>query len=92
MNAQGSTTVVICPVYTSEQIHRRIKTGTFRLDRNGELEKRCSSCREYLPADTEFFHGNRQSGRLDLHTWCKFCVAERRPNRNPSHGTRGVAA
>lgn len=37
--------------------------------------KRCASCREFLPADREFFHG---SGRRGLDACCKACRYERR--------------
>ncbi len=54
----------------------RLQTVTTELG----LEKLCSKCREYYPADTEFFaHMNR--GPLFLHSWCRACQAEDRADR-----------
>lgn len=36
------------------------------------VEKLCSKCNEYWPADNEFFY--RGSDRFKLHGWCKACV------------------
>lgn len=37
--------------------------------------RRCSRCREWLPAENEFFP--RSSGNRDgLHSWCKACVSD----------------
>ena len=38
------------------------------------IEKRCTKCGEYYPADTEFYY--RGHGSDGLHTWCKACVNE----------------
>lgn len=38
------------------------------------LEKRCSKCQEYWPADTEFFSPNNGG----LHAHCKGCQAEKK--------------
>ena len=39
----------------------------------------CPDCREYWPADTEFFHytGARGGGRK-FHSYCRACYEERR--------------
>jgi hypothetical protein len=60
-----------------------LASGRYRYDEDGELEKRCSICREYWPADTEFFY---QSTSTDgLHTYCKACYYEHRwPSGRPS--------
>lgn len=39
------------------------------------LEKRCSRCGEYWPADTGFFLQRAESGD-GLHNWCKACLAD----------------
>lgn len=44
----------------------------YRLDEDGELEKMCTRCKEYWPADTEFFYKSGDG----LHTWCKACVQD----------------
>lgn len=50
------------------------KTGHYRLDEDGNPEKRCSKCREYMPADSEFFYrGKNDDG---LYRWCRFCCNE----------------
>lgn len=89
MSKRGRKTTVICPAWTPAQIARRLETGTLRYA-DAQLEKRCSRCREYLPADTEFFMTTHQGQRLDLHTWCKCCYAERRPYRNPNWVTEAA--
>ena len=55
---------------------KRLKRGTYRLDEDGMLEKRCGKCREYWPADTEFFYA--QCGELS--SYCRSC--------NHEHGLR----
>ncbi len=50
-----------------------------RLDEDGELERHCSKCGEWWPADREFFFGyTDQKGKEHLHDWCKACYLERR--------------
>ena len=52
---------------------KRLANGVYRIEA-GELEKRCAKCRDYWPADNEFFHSqNRDDG---LHPWCKACCSE----------------
>lgn len=65
-------------------LQRRLTNGGYRFDELGELEKRCAACREYWPADNEFFHtGPGYDDRL--HCYCKACYIERR--RPERHGT-----
>lgn len=46
-----------------------------KLDKDGEPEKWCPRCKEWWPADTEFFFASR--GRGDgLQPWCKACQIE----------------
>jgi len=48
---------------------------TFRYDEDGELEKRCSICHEWWPADREFFQScSRNFG--GLHSQCNACFLE----------------
>lgn len=42
--------------------------------RDGIREKQCARCREFWPADEEFFT-RLSDGRL--HSYCRACVAER---------------
>ena len=37
------------------------------------LELRCARCREYWPADPEFFHKKGEG----FHSYCRVCVTER---------------
>lgn len=56
--------------------------------RNGELgrEKFCSRCKEWWPADLEFFYAN--PGKVaDLSDWCKACYREHR-NANDAAASR----
>ena len=49
---------------------------TFRRDEDGELEKRCGRCHEWLPADLEFF-GSQPDETLGLSSHCRVCITER---------------
>ena len=42
-----------------------------------QIEKRCSKCGDWWPADSEFFHRNGKS----LSSWCKACCSERKAER-----------
>lgn len=46
-------------------------------------EKRCSKCREWWPADLEFFHANPNGGHLGLNYQCKACYEEWRRSKCP---------
>lgn len=60
-------------------IARGLAKGLFRIE-EGELHKRCSRCREYWPADREFFYPAYHVAHR-LHTYCKACYVEQRwPN------------
>ena len=63
---------------------KRLKSGVCRVDEFGSLEKRCSQCKEYWPADTDFFYSTR-STKDGLNNWCRACYVE---NRYPN--TRGA--
>lgn len=53
-----------------------VARGKIETDLGEEIE--CTRCREYWPADSEFFH----KGHGGLHTWCKACVtASKRASR-----------
>ena len=58
--------------------------GKERLDGDGQLERQCTKCDEWWPADKEFFYttgANKESGRDELHPWCKACYQEWRINK-----------
>ncbi len=40
------------------------------------MEKRCSKCRDWWPADNEFFSYTSSHGQRKLGSWCKACVLE----------------
>lgn len=64
-----------------------LANGRYQFDEDGELEKRCSKCREYWPADTEFYFAFAGCTHRDgLHCMCKSCVNEsRKAPRPPYH-------
>lgn len=49
-----------------------------RLNEDGEVERLCTDCKEYWPADREFFYSG---GHGRLQPWCKACYEERRKNK-----------
>lgn len=64
---EPSELTVACP---SEKLKaKRLKSGTYREGDDG-LEKRCSLCREYWPADSEFFYASRAQPD-GLNSYCK---------------------
>lgn len=67
-------TVFAAHITRPELIYRRLASGVFQITDLG-LEKRCSKCREYFPADNEFFYPN--GGSPDgLCDWCKACYQQ----------------
>ena len=53
----------------------RLASGKYQYDDDGQLEKRCSRCREYWPADSEFFYKGDGDGD-GLHCMCISCNVE----------------
>lgn len=49
----------------------RLQTGKYRHDAELGLEKRCATCGDYYPADTEFFFAGSDGD--GLHCSCKDC-------------------
>ncbi|KMK51487.1 hypothetical protein RO21_06115 [[Actinobacillus] muris] len=39
------------------------------------VEIQCSKCRDFYPADTEFFY-KQSRDKWGLHSWCKACYVE----------------
>lgn len=52
---------------------KRLKSGVYQEQEDG-LHKRCSKCREYWPADSEFFYTQRADDGLN--DWRKACYRE----------------
>ena len=78
VGSNGATYQIIYAQCAPSLYAKRIKCGLYREDAAG-LEKRCSRCREYWPADSEFFPtSNRSDG---LHDWCKACHSEYRTTK-----------
>lgn len=73
-----NTNEQIKPATPSESLKAlRLRKQVYRLSDEGDLEKRCSRCKEYWPADSEFFYSN--SGKGDgLNEHCKACYIENR--------------
>ncbi len=61
----------------SATLARYLSKGRYQYDEDGELEKRCSRCKEFLPADSEFF-GAQKSNPDGLRGHCKCCDSERK--------------
>lgn len=49
--------------------------ANIRVNELGEVEKRCTKCGEWLPADNEFFFYEKKPV---LNSWCKACMLEYR--------------
>ena len=62
-----------CPIPTARSLRFGFIKGKYQLDADGELEQLCSHCREYWPADTEFYNRTGDG----LFSWCKACCNER---------------
>lgn len=58
-----------------------------RRDNVGTLEKRCGRCKQFLPADSEFFYQHKREPD-GLYDWCKACYVEwfnaRKSKRRPT--------
>lgn len=60
------------PVYTQSFIEAGVRSGKFVVTEIG-LEKLCTLCGDYWPADTQFFYP--KAGKLSSE--CKACAAEK---------------
>lgn len=69
------------------KIAKSIANGTFRIE-DGELAKRCAKCREYWPADREFFYPAYHVPH-GLHAYCKACYLEKRWPEGRVHPATG---
>lgn len=64
-------------------IKNKFRFPYFMEDEELGLQKRCGRCKEYYPADREFFH-HQGKGIGGLHSYCKACVAENREKKKVS--------
>lgn len=65
---------VFTPIPTIKQLHGRLQSGKWMPSDIG-MQAECSQCREYWPADTEFFDRHNISGLASI---CKACCSERK--------------
>ena len=61
----------VCPFLSREHIQRGLSSGRYAMTRLG-LERRCTRCGEYWPADTEFFYF-QPSASGGLNCYCHDC-------------------
>lgn len=71
-----SSPLLYSPLFRSGVIAKGVTVGRFRMTPYG-MEKRCSICHEFWPADTEFFYDQRQT----LSSQCRACHAENLASR-----------
>ena len=71
---EGEVFAAQSPAWPAKEVARLVASGRYRMGEDG-LEKRCTKCSEWLPADTEFFYPSNRGG---LHPWCAFCYREDR--------------
>ncbi len=81
--------------FPRKQIEHRIKQGKMRLDAAG-LEKQCTRCKEWWPADSAFFFVILQNlgrkSRTVIHAWCRACHYEARQEREQRRKSDGTPA
>ncbi len=58
----------------------------YRYDEDGELEKQCTQCLDWWPADRDFFGSNPRE-RNGLHPHCLACTSERTAMRRRAMAT-----
>lgn len=80
----ASKLIVATP--SAKLMARHLKSGTYREGEDG-LEKRCSRCQEYWPADSEFFYASRALAD-GLNSNCKACYIENRFPQGRKHHQR----
>ena len=63
----------VCPIPNPAALRQGFKLGRYLITDIG-LERYCSKCEEFWPADTEFFW-TAPSNATGLHCYCKACYA-----------------
>jgi hypothetical protein len=77
------STALVQATPPAELLSKRLRNGKYRIELDG-LYKRCSRCKDYWPADTEFFYKTPSSSD-GLFEWCKAYYQEWRwPQGRPS--------
>lgn len=66
-----TTTAILYAIPSRANLEQRLKDGRYRQS-EGVLEKRCCTCNEYWPADSEFFYTHKE-GLDGLRNYCKAC-------------------
>lgn len=79
MSYSGKTEQLDCPVspiFTPSFIRTGVESGKYILTDLG-LEKRCSMCGDYWPADSQFFGMRWSNNEINgLSSGCRACVVE----------------
>ena len=73
---------VIIPDFAPKALQKGFENGRF-ITTELRLEKRCTLCQEYYPADSEFYY---TQGKHDLHPNCKACYNVNRRMRRTNKG------
>jgi hypothetical protein len=79
ITSKAPGTEPFCPADSPAARAKRLRRGVYRLDEAGILEKRCGRCREYWPADTEFYYYH--AGVLS--SYCRACNHEHAARHQP---------
>ncbi|WP_318493380.1 hypothetical protein [Photobacterium leiognathi] len=66
--------------YSNRQIKGGIKRGVLRYDSEGDLEKCCTRCADWLPLDTDFWHSYKSNtdNRKVVQPHCRVCEQARK--------------
>jgi hypothetical protein len=71
---------IYTPVKAARLARRTDSRSAYQLNGDGDIEKRCGKCKEWWPADTEFFYP-KASTSGGLHDWCKACYIHWKESR-----------
>ena len=69
--------VVFSPIWSSNLIRLKLERGSIRFSDELGRELKCTSCSDFLPADTEFFNSCK-SKPTGLNSWCRACYSYNR--------------
>lgn len=75
MSARVTGDQVKLAVVSESLLRKRLMSGKFHIGEDGTIEKRCPRCKDYWPADSEFFYSTGDKGD-GLTSWCKACYIE----------------
>jgi len=68
---RGCTPVIYSPLWPVKILKIRLNSGKAIISSLGR-ELKCSKCKEYWPADTQFYH-SKPGVKSGLQDWCKAC-------------------